>query len=223
MFIFENKLEKGPHECSIGILIMHEVLNGPSNEKLNTIKHDITDFLRDKYSRTGRKELKSMHPIDVYIAYYKRFGYSYHLLLQLESILRGKSMPDISSLVNAMFMAEMKNMLLTAGHDLDKIALPLCLKRSCGESYTALNGSAVTTIPGDVMIEDKKGVISSILRGPDARTGIDAKTSRVLFTVYAPPGIEDELIYRHMDDIESYVKVFSNGSATCLKKVFTPG
>jgi DNA/RNA-binding domain of Phe-tRNA-synthetase-like protein len=223
MSIGENKLDKTLQNCLIGILVMQEVHNSPSNERLNLVKADIAGSLREKYKESTRNKLKSIYPMDVYVSYYNQFGYTYHLLLQLESIIQGKSMPAISSLVDAMFMAEMKNMLLTAGHDLDKVILPLCLKQSKGEGYIALGGKTVITVPGDLMIEDKKGIISSILRGPDSRTNIDVQTSRVLFTVYAPPGIKDNLIYQHLNDIESYVKIFSEESSTGLKAVLGEG
>ena len=42
--------------------------------------------------------------------------------------------------------------------------------------------------PGDMMICDARGIISSIVYGPDQRTRITPKTTRVLFTVYARPG-----------------------------------
>jgi hypothetical protein len=53
-----------------------------------------------------------MEPIKTYHDYYKRFKKTYHILLQLESIVfKNKSIPKVSSLVEAMFMAELKNLL----------------------------------------------------------------------------------------------------------------
>ena len=60
--------------------------------------------------------------IQAYAAYYERFNKTYHVQLQLESVaLKGKSIPRVSALVEAMFMAELENLLLTAGHDLDVV------------------------------------------------------------------------------------------------------
>jgi len=112
-------------------------------------------------------------------------------------------------------------MLLTAGHDLEKIKMPLHLKISTGkEHYTNINGNEMSTISGDMMLTDSEGVISSILRGPDSRTRISSTTRQVLYTVYAPPGINERLVYQHLDDIEAYVHVFSFESTTHLKKVY---
>ncbi len=84
------------------------------------------------------------------ISYYKKYGYTYHALPQLESVIKGKAIPGGLPLVEAMFMAEVKNMFLTAGHDYDKTRAPLSLRISTGdESYTTMNGKDVTTISAE--------------------------------------------------------------------------
>ena len=60
-----------------------------------------------------------------YINYYKRFKKTYHVLLQLESINKNKSIPRVDAPVQAMFMAELNSFLLTAGHDLNRIQSPI--------------------------------------------------------------------------------------------------
>ena len=82
-----------------------------------------------------------------------------------------------------------------------------------------MNGREAKTIQGDIMITDDESVLSSILRGPDARTSIDEETEQVLYTIYAPAGIEEKEIISHMDDIKSYVRLFSPGSNLELKTV----
>jgi hypothetical protein len=62
---------------------------------------------------------KHMEPLKTYNNYYKKFKKTYHVLLQLESIVfKNKSIHKVASLVEVMFIAELKNLLLTAGHDL---------------------------------------------------------------------------------------------------------
>lgn len=49
----------------------------------------------------------------------------------------GQVRPSVAALVEAMFIAELKNLLLTAGHDLDAVELPLKLDIARGgERYT---------------------------------------------------------------------------------------
>lgn len=220
MDIFRNETEKS-ETCSIGILVMENIKNESSEDKLMLVRQELEGTIRSKYGQATRESLKALHPIDAYISYYKKFGYTYHVLPQLESVIKGKPIPGGLPLVNAMFMAELKNMLLTAGHDFEKIKAPLSLRVSTGsESFTAMNGKDVTTIPGDFMIADQEAVISSILRGPDLRTAITKDTTRVIFIVYAPIGIEEQLVREHLRDIEAYVRIFSGESRTCLSRVF---
>lgn len=221
MITLQNEWSGYYPNASIGTLVIRDVQNFPAHEKLNLVKCELEERLREKYSGLTRNELKSIHPIDIFVAYYKKFGYSYHVLHQLESVIRGKSIPNVSSLVEAMFMAELKNMLLTAGHDFETISLPLECKLSAGkEQYTGINGKNLTTVRNDMMITDAEGVLSSILRGPDLRTRISQDTTRVLFTTYAPPGIKEALVYQHLDDIETYIRVISEQSKTDTKQVY---
>ena len=73
---------------------------------------------------------------------FKRFKKTYQVLLQLESIVfKNRSIPKVALLVEVMFMAELKNLLLTAGHDLEVIDMPIKLDvASDKEKYTLLNG-----------------------------------------------------------------------------------
>ncbi len=220
MKIMQNELGDQKKNCSLGLLIMECIQNMDPDGRLTVIKHDLEVSLRDQYAQIARSELKSVYPMDIYVSYYKRFGYTYHVLPQIESVVKGKAIPDVSPLVEAMFMSELKNMLLTAGHDFDQIKAPLRLMVSTGqESYPSLSGRDVTAVSGDFMISDQEAVISSILRGPDLRTAITEQTSRVLYTVYVPSGVEHQLIFQHLNDIETYVRTFSEGATTSLKHV----
>jgi DNA/RNA-binding domain of Phe-tRNA-synthetase-like protein len=127
----------------------------------------------------------------------------------------------VSALVEAMFMAEMKNMLLTAGHDLDILHLPLTLDISKGtESYTLPRGVDQVLKPGDMMICDGKGIISSIIYGPDQRTQITHETRNAVFTVYAPAGIDEQTVAQHLQDIQKYVMVISPQAQVEMLEVY---
>ena len=107
-------------------------------------------------------------------------------------------------------MAEMQDLLLTAGHDLDLLQLPLLLDVATGsERYTLLRGEEQMLKPGDMMIRDQTGVISSIIYGPDQRTQITPGTRNVVFTVYAPPGIDEQTVLNHLRHIQENVMVFA--------------
>lgn len=206
--------------CSLGVLVMENVQNA-SFDKLAVLLRGCEEMLREKYGQMARSALKELHPMDVYVAYYRKSGYTYHVLPQLESILKGKSIPGGLPLVAAMFIAELSSMLLTAGHDLDKLQLPLRLEQAAGdESYTTLSGKEVYTVAGDYLVADKYAPISSLLRGPDARTCIDDGTHRALYTVYAPAGIQEAYILRHLNDMEACIRAFSERAVTAAKQVY---
>jgi DNA/RNA-binding domain of Phe-tRNA-synthetase-like protein len=127
----------------------------------------------------------------------------------------------VAALVEAMFMAEMKDMLLTAGHDLDALHLPLTLDVATGtERYTLLRGEEQVLKPGDMMIGDQNGVISSILYGPDQRTQITPDTRNVIFTVYAPPGIDEQTVVQHLQGIQENVMMFAPQAQVELLKAY---
>src|SRR6476659_9507337 len=198
-------------EAHVGVLVMHAVSNPAHHPELEDQKAVLEEQLRTQFSRQDRVAIAS-HPIlRAYEEYYRRFKKTYHIQLQLESIvLKGKSIPSVAVLVEAVFMAEMKDLLLTAGHDLDTLHLPLTLDVATGnETYTLLRGEEQMLKTGDMMISDQVGVISSIVYGPDQRTQITPETSNVIFTVYAPPGIKEESVVEHLQHIKENVMIFA--------------
>jgi hypothetical protein len=70
-----------------------------------------------------------------------------------------------------------------------------------------------------MMIADRLGIISSILSGPDQRTRITSQTKSALFTVYAPPGLEKQAVYRHLQDIQANILLITPEATTELLEV----
>ena len=209
-------------DAHVGVLVMRAVHNPASQADLERSKEALMGNLRLRYGRLERSQLLALPVLQVYDAYYKRFKKTYHVQLQLESILfKGKSIPSGAALVEAMFMAEIKNMLLTAGHDLDALQLPIRLDVTSGEeTYTRMSGQPQQVKPGDMIISDSLGIISNIIYGPDQRTQIQPGTGNVIYTSYAPAGIAAEDVTRHLKDIEGYVRLFSAQARTELLQVF---
>lgn len=206
-----------------GVLVMRSASNPAHDPALEAQKASLEEQLRTQFSGQDRVTIAS-HPIlRAYAEYYRQFKKTYHIQLQLESIvLKGKSIPSVAALVEAMFMAEMKDLLLTAGHDLDTLHLPLLLDVATGnETYTLLRGEEQILKAGDMMISDQAGVISSILYGPDQRTQITSETSNVIFTVYAPPGIKEESVIGHLQHIKENVMIFAPQAQVESLKVYS--
>lgn len=222
MFNITSSWKSSFPNAHAGILVIRIVTNPAHHPELEKRKTEIEEQLRTQFSGQDHAAIAS-HPIlQAYGEYYKRFKKTYHVQLQLESIvLKGKSIPTVASLVECMFMAEVKNMLLTAGHDLDTLQLPLTLDVTKGtESYTLLRGETQTVKAGDMTISDAQGIISNIIYGPDQRTQITASTRNVVFTVYAPAGIDKQLITSHLEDMRDYVRVIAPEAEVELLEVY---
>lgn len=200
--------------ATAGILMMQGVSNSRESPALKERKVVLEKELRARYGHLNRGEMKALPPIDAYTAYYKRFKKTYHVLLQLESVAqKGKPIPQVAALVEAMFMAELSNQLLTAGHDLEKVRSPVTMDiASGGESYISLAGQRRALKPNDMLMRDADGVICSVIYGSDQRTQIHPDTNQVLFVVYAPPGVAEDAVVRHLGEIRDYALLVSPGA-----------
>jgi len=201
-------------DAHAGVLVMRNAANPAHHPGLNERKAALEEDLRRRYAGQDRAALLRHPVLHAYDAYYGRFKKTYHVQLQLESILfKGKSIPSVAALVEAMFMAEMSGLLLTAGHDVDVLRLPLTLDVARGdESYSLLRGEAQTLKAGDMYIRDGEGIISDIIYGPDQRTQIAASTRNAVFTVYAPAGISPEAVRAQLEQIRDNVLVIAPGA-----------
>ena len=222
MFEVTSAWKSSYPEAQAGVLVMRAVSNPAHDPALESRKAALEEGLRSQFAGQARSTIAS-HPIlRAYGDYYRQFKKTYHIQLQLESIvLKGKSIPSVAALVEAMFMAEMKELLLTAGHDFDSLHLPLTLDVATGnERYTVLRGEEQVLKAGDMMISDQIGVISSIVYGPDQRTQIIPDTHNVIFTVYAPPGIDEQTMVQHLQGIKDNVMLFAPQAQVDLLKVY---
>ena len=209
-------------EAHVGVLAMREVVNPAHHPELEKQKAALEEQLRARWAGQDRHALEQLPVLQAYNAYYRRFKKSYHVQLQLESIaFKGKALPAVAALVEAMFMAEVKNLLLTAGHDQDKTQGPLTLNVAKGdETYVLMRGQPQILKAGDMFIADSAGILSSIIYGPDQRSAIGPETRRVIFTVYAPPGIAAADVQQHLDDIRKNVECLAPTAQVELLKVF---
>jgi DNA/RNA-binding domain of Phe-tRNA-synthetase-like protein len=214
MLSVSNEWKSAYPGAHVGILLMERVSNPERHPELDRQKEDLEADLRALFKDPA--ELKTTEPIKSYQNYYKRFKKTYHVLHQVQSVVfKGKSIPRVAGLVEAMFMAELRNMLLTAGHDMALVREPLRLDVATGvEKFVCMNGKDQTLKPGDMYIRDEEGIISSVLCGPDRRTMIRPSTSTVLFAVYAVPGVGKQALLQHLQGIEASVKLMAPEART---------
>lgn len=197
--------------AAVGVLAMSGVCNPDHHAGLDRRKGELEDELRARYAGYDRAALKALPVMQAYQSYYKRFKKSYHVQLQLESIVfKGKPIPRVAALVESMFMAELDHLLLTAGHDLELVREPVGVYVADGsERFVRINGQEQQLKAGDMHIADAEGVLSSVIYGPDQRTRIRPETQQVLFTTYAPPGIGGRAVELHLCGIRDYTRLFA--------------
>jgi DNA/RNA-binding domain of Phe-tRNA-synthetase-like protein len=182
-----------------------------SSPELEARKRELESDLRQRYQGFTRKVFLALPILSAYDRYYNRFDKTYHVQLQVESIvLKGKSLPNVSPLVDANFMAEMETFVLSAGHDAAKLVEPVVMDVSReGDSMTQMNGTPKIIRAGDMVMRDAGGLACSILYGQDNRSPISPDTSHALYVAYVPPGVPAQAVEAHLRRIEANVRLFS--------------
>jgi DNA/RNA-binding domain of Phe-tRNA-synthetase-like protein len=196
--------------ATIGLLELSGVENADPSSGLEKRKRETEARLRERYRGFTRQDFLALPVMSAYQQYYKRFNKTYHVQLQVESIvLKGKNLPGVSPLVDANFTAEVETLILTAGHDVAKLrgAVYIDVSRE-GDAMTLMNGTTKAIYAGDMIMRDAGGICCSIIYGQDDRSPISAETSRVLYVAYAPAGVPAELVDAQLRKVEENVRSF---------------
>lgn len=195
----------------IGILALGNLKNPASHPALEEAADKSAIRLRKQYRELDRQSLRQLPEFAAYYAFYRNFRKSYHVRLQLESVVfSNKPIQSFSSLVTAMFLSELETGLLTVVHDRDLLSEPLRADTAeGGESFQQISGQNKDLKKGDLYLADQDGIISSVIYGPDIRTRIRPETTRAIFTTYGMPGISRERIEAQLFRIEDLVRLFS--------------
>jgi DNA/RNA-binding domain of Phe-tRNA-synthetase-like protein len=211
--------------ATVGVLAIRGVANPERHPTAEAAADGLERGLRERYAGLGREELRAVGPLPAYAAYYKRFGQRYHVALQLESVvLKGKPVPRRGALVGAMFGGELRNLILTAGHDGDEIAGPLRLDVGTGaERFVTPAGAEATVKPGDMYVGDGAGVLSAVIAGPAGRARIGPGTTAALFVAYAPLGVAPSAVAAHLDEIAAGVREVCPGAGAAAQTVVVGG
>jgi DNA/RNA-binding domain of Phe-tRNA-synthetase-like protein len=197
--------------AQIGILEIVGVDNTLGSELLEAKKRALESRLRARFAGYVRRDFLALPVMAAYERYYKHFDKTYHVLLQLESIiLKGKNLPEVSPLVDANFAAELDTLVLTASHDVARLQSPLLIDVSrVGDEFIRMNGIPKQLPLGDMVMRDSQGVICTILYGQDNLSPITARTTHALYVAYAPPGVGVENVQAQLDAIEKNIRLFS--------------
>ncbi len=197
--------------ATIGLLELAGVEKAQSRSGLEGRKRETEAKLRERYRGFTRQDFLALPVMAAYEQYYKRFNKTYHVQLQVESIvLKGRNLPDVSPLVDANFTAEVETLILTAGHDVTKLRGAVSMDVSFkDDTMTLMNGAAKVIYAGDMVMRDAGGICCSIIYGQDNRSPISMETSQALYVAYAPAGVPAELVDAQLRKIEENVRLFS--------------
>jgi DNA/RNA-binding domain of Phe-tRNA-synthetase-like protein len=195
----------------IGLLEISGVDNTQHAPELDQEKRAIEERLREKFADLSRNDFLAMPVMSAYHRYYRKFGYTYHVLLQLESVVhKGKSLPNVSPLVDANFAAELETLILTAGHDAAQLKVPVVIDVAReGDQIIQMSGKQKDVPVGDMLMNDAEGVACTILRGQDNRSPISKTTTHVIYVSYAPAGITEAQVQAQLDSMEKHVRMLS--------------
>ncbi|MBI5034750.1 MAG: hypothetical protein HZB51_29865 [Chloroflexi bacterium] len=197
----------------IGLLELSGADNTLPSSSMEQQKRKVEVHLRERYRGLTRQDVLALPVMSAYDKYYKRFNKTYHVQLQLESIVqKGKNLPTVFPLVDANFIAEVETCVLTAGHDVVKLHEPISIDTSVeGDRMTLMSGSPKVIYASDMVMKGADGICCSIIYGQDNRSPISINTCHALYVAYAPAGVPIELVDMQLKKIVENVRLFSPG------------
>jgi DNA/RNA-binding domain of Phe-tRNA-synthetase-like protein len=195
-------------DAHIGVLHLLGVNNTPT-QALEPHKRRLEQRLRQLYQHKSRAELLELPVLAAYKHYFKRFDKTYHVQLQLESVVhKEKSLPQVNPLVDAYFMAELETHVLVAGFDNGWLESPR-IGVSTGSESLLQHGKTQTLKAGDMVMFDGESAVCSVLYGQEAKSLISPQTHSALFVAYAPSGVGQQAVQTLLETIVEHVQIFS--------------
>ncbi len=205
---FSQKLKEVYPEIQLATLIVRNVQNKKFDERLDKEKRVLEDYLRRNF-----QEPENIKRVEQYNEFYRKFGATFPIQYQMKSILAGKQIPSVSCLTEVMFMNELKNCCLTAGHDLDLIDGDLILDLAKGgEIYLKINDEEQKIKEGDIILSDRQGIIASVLYGPDSRTKITPFSKNIIYMTYFIFSIGHSEVISIMSNLVDYLRLAEDSS-----------
>lgn len=238
MRIMPEVLRRHP-DTIFGLMSVSGLDSAPERSAWNSLRDEETAVFRAAWGGLGRKEAALRSPISSYVGYYKQFKKTYHVLLQMESVLiKGRNIQSSALAVETMFLAEVKHGLLVAGHDLPALGGNYSLNLAKGgESFTMVTGQERILKADDIFMADGGRILSTVLEGQDYHTRLTDKSSGALYCVYGIGGVTSGQMEAFFQDLARYTltafplakvregQVFTKHSTNCkawLRKMNEP-
>ncbi len=187
-----------------GVLIAHGCANRTQVLAIAADKQAVEGRLRERFPG----ETIDADPVArAYAQYFRRYGGRYPVVHQAKTVLARRSIESSSALVEAMFTAELDSLVLTSGHDLRALRLPLAVDVAvAGDSYTRLSRKDQMLKAGDMIVRDAEGIIASVAYGPDDRTRLRPDTDAALFGAWCPMGITPMIVEAHLEKLAALLR-----------------
>jgi DNA/RNA-binding domain of Phe-tRNA-synthetase-like protein len=204
------KITLTPAFCSaypdgiFGVLIARGCANRPQTLAIAAVKWGVEGRLRERFPG----ETIDTDPVArAYAQYFRRYGGRYPVVHQAKTVLAGRSIESTSALVAAMFTAELDSLVLTSGHDLRALRIPLVVDVAvAGDAYTTLSGKDRMLRAGDMIVRDAEGIIAFLAYGPDDRTRLRPDTDAALFGAWCPVGIDPMIVEAHLERLAAVLR-----------------
>lgn len=204
MIISQELSEKYP-----GALLMEKTIEDisrieRSNHELEAEKRKAEEEMRSKFANLDDPRIRA------YETYYRGLGIEQsHMKSQIRSILKGKQMPVINTLVDSVLLPELRHCILMGAHDSSFIegdAVVSVTKE--GEEFTAI-GNRLTRIPAnDIVLRDDKEIIASIAMGPCEKTKLRHDTATAKIFAFLVPEVERKYGEIALQEAEEYINRF---------------
>lgn len=131
-----------------------------------------------------------------YFRYFRKYGQTYPVTKQLESLLlKGRPFPEDEFVNSIAFLSELKTHALIGTHDVDKIEGDMVFyKEDVKREFPAMVRDGAHTYPGDVTGRDDKGIIISMISGVDSRTCLNENSRNVVYLIFGTSEMTKEEI-----------------------------
>ena len=195
--------ERYPTACVLMLTVPSIKRVERQNDDLELEKRRVEKEIRKNYAQLDHDRIQA------YQKFYKSLGIpDSHMKSQIKSIVRGKQMPVINTLVDSVFLPELANCILMGAHDMSKITGNITLTISKGDRYVGIGNRELSVPAGDIILKDDYGVIASVTMGPCERTKLVNNTKDTKVFAFVVPGIAEEDGLKAIGDCEHYITRF---------------
>lgn len=214
-----NDVKREFRGISLGIALVKNVNVKRRYEKLKSRVSQVEEKIR---SQIRIEDLKSMTLISAFRKFYWRIKIdptkqrpSAEALIR--RILRGKSIPNINTAVDAYNLASIETQIPIGAYDFDKIKEPLTLRWSKqGEKFQAIGGRE-EEIEKQLVISDAEKIINLYPHRDAEKTKITVETRNILIIACGAPSVPPEKVLEATEKAARYIIEYCGGEMVELK------